>query len=127
MGKINSKHKGKNGELELVKKFKELGADKARRSAQFHGNIEEGSPDLLGVDGIHVESKRVERLQIYEAMEQATRDSKKQKNGIPTVFHRKNGKGWLVIMNFEDWGNMWKALKDIGYWEEDNDKNNDND
>ena len=122
MGKINSKTKGKVAELELVNKFKEHGIETARRSAQFHGNTPEGSPDVLGVAGIHVESKRTERLQLYEAMKQAIRDSEKQENGIPVVFHRKNREGWVAIMRFDDWIEMWKALNDIHYW--DNERKN---
>ena len=37
MGKINSKAKGKRGELEVVHKFKEHGFD-CNRTAQFKGN-----------------------------------------------------------------------------------------
>lgn len=95
----NSKQKGKKGELELVHKLKEYGY-KCRRTNQYCGNTGEAD-DVVGLDYIHIECKRVEKLNIDDAVEQAKRDAKSQK--IPTVFHRKNRKNWLVTMELEQW------------------------
>ena len=38
-------------------------------------------------------------------MEQAKRDSKEGQ--LPTVFHRKNNKKWLVTMELDDWINVY--------------------
>ena len=51
---INSKQKGKSGELELARKLREYGYN-ARRSVQYNGKAEEGQPDVIGLPGIHVE------------------------------------------------------------------------
>ncbi|NLL91653.1 MAG: hypothetical protein GX222_04440 [Ruminococcaceae bacterium] len=99
---MNSRQKGKRGELELAKKLKEYGFE-TRRSQQFSGIAGDG--DVVELPDIHIEVKRVERLNIYEAIEQAVRDAK---NAIPTVFHRKNGKGWLVTMQIEGWVKIYK-------------------
>ena len=96
---INSKQKGKKGELELVRKLKEYGYN-CRRTNQFCGNTGQAD-DVIGLDYIHIECKRVEKLNIDEAIEQAKRDSKDNK--FPTVFHRKNRKDWLVTMKLDDW------------------------
>lgn len=96
---INSKQKGKKGELELVRKLKEYGYD-CRRTNQYCGNTGQAD-DVIGLDYIHIECKRVEKLNIDEAIEQAKRDSKEDK--FPTVFHRKNRKDWLVTMKLDDW------------------------
>lgn len=94
---INSKAKGAKGERELANKLKEYGY-KTRRGQQYNGL--EGE-DVVGLDYIHIECKRVERLNLEEAMQQAKRDTK---NGqLPTVFHRKNRSKWLVTMELEDW------------------------
>ena len=85
---VNGKQKGKKGELELAKAFRQYGYD-ARRSVQYNGKAEEGQPDILGLPKIHVECKRTERLNLYDAIEQAKRDSKGTEN-LPVVFHRKN-------------------------------------
>ena len=57
--------------------------------------------DVVGLDYIHIECKRVERLDLYGAMYQSYRDSKKGQ--LPAVFHRKNRGNWLVTMKLDDW------------------------
>ena len=57
--------------------------------------------DVIGLDCIHIEVKRVQALNLDEAMEQAKRDSKD--NQLPAVFHRKNNKKWKVTMELGDW------------------------
>lgn len=96
---INSKQKGAKGERELANKLKEYGYD-CRRTQQFCGKTGQAD-DVVGLDYIHIECKRVERLNIDEAMEQAVRDTKD--DNFPTVFHRKNNKKWLVTMRLDDW------------------------
>lgn len=103
---VNSRQKGKRGELELSKLFREHGFD-ARRGQQYSGL--EGDADVVGLPGIHVECKRVEALNLYAAMEQAVRDHREGE--APVVFHRKNGKPWLVTMNFEDWMCLYKLAR----------------
>lgn len=103
---VNGKRKGKTGELELVRKLKEHGYD-TRRSVQYNGKEEDGQADLLGLPGIHIECKRTERLAIYDAVDQAKRDSQ-GKNQIPVVFHRKNKCEWLAIMTLDDFMEIYR-------------------
>lgn len=103
---INSKQKGKNGELEICRVLKKHGFD-VRRSVQYNGKAEDGLGDIVGIDGIHAEIKRVESLNITKAMEQATEDARDGE--MPTVFHRKNGKPWLVTMHLDDWVKLYKG------------------
>ena len=102
---VNGKQKGKRGELELVRKLKEYGFD-TRRSVQYNGKAEDGQADLVGLKGIHIESKRTERLNLYDAMAQAKHDAKG--GALPTVFHRKNNSNWLVVMDLDDWMQLYK-------------------
>ena len=103
---INSRQKGKTGELELANKLKEYGYD-ARRSVQYNGK--DGQADVLGLPHIHIEAKRVERLNLYDAMEQAKRDAK---NGDkPTVFHRRNRGNWLVTMELDSFMEIYKEYE----------------
>lgn len=104
MAKINSNAKGKTGELELVNKFKEYGFTKARRSQQYSG--EGHTADLVGLPDLHVECKRVERLNIDKAIDQCLGDKVDEDLGI--VAHRKNNRPWLVTMTFEDWMEIYK-------------------
>lgn len=94
---INSKKKGAKGERELANKLKEYGYS-TRRGQQYNGL--EGE-DVVGLDYIHIECKRVERLNLEEAMNQSKRDA--TENQIPAVFHRKNRSKWLVSMELDDW------------------------
>ena len=104
---INSKQKGKRGELELVRKLKEYGFG-TRRSVQYNGKADDGQADLVGLDGIHIESKRVERLNIYDAIAQAKHDAKADE--LPTVFHRKNNAKWLVTMELNSWMELYREF-----------------
>lgn len=114
---INSRSKGKRGELELARKLREHGYDGARRSQQFSGK--DGTADCVGLPGVHVEVKRVEKLNLYDAMAQSKRDSiaDSEKQGqvmLPAVFHRKNNCEWLVTMALDDWIKIyleWEAGK----------------
>lgn len=65
------------------------------------------TPDVIGIPGIHPEIKRVERLNVPEAMAQAVRDSEKFRDGTPTLFHRRNRSPWLVTMRLEDWMGLY--------------------
>ena len=104
---MNSKQKGARGERELAKKLQEYGFD-TRRGQQYCGV--NGDADVVGVSGLHIECKRVERLNIHEAMEQAVNDARTGEK--PVVMHRKNGKGWLVTMSLDDFMELWKEAND---------------
>ena len=95
---INSKQKGKQGELELSHILQSFGYN-TRRGQQYCGA--NGDADIVGLPHIHIECKRVENLNIYQAVEQAKSDSKSEE--LPAVFHRKNRKEWLVTMPLKDW------------------------
>lgn len=68
-------------------------------------------PDLSGLPGVHIECKRVERLNISQAMAQAVRDAERFQDGAPAVFHRRNREPWLVTMRLADWLDIWGAAK----------------
>lgn len=94
---MNSRNKGAAGERELAGKLREYGY-KCRRGQQYCGA--NGDADVVGLPGIHIECKRVEKLNLYDALDQSVKDGNEDE--IPTVFHRKNRRGWLVTMRFED-------------------------
>lgn len=99
---MNSKTKGKRGELYVVNKFKEYGYN-CNRTAQFKGNTGRAD-DIEGIDYIHCEVKFVEALNLTEAMNQAKNDVKASKKDVfPVVFHKKSRQDLLVSMCFDDW------------------------
>lgn len=101
----NSRRKGADGEREIANKLKECGYN-TRRGCQYSGA--NGDADVVGLPGIHMEVKRVEKLNIDNAMEQAVKDCHGLK--MPTVFHRKDRKDWLVTMRLEDWIELYESM-----------------
>ena len=105
----NSKRKGKNGELEIVKILKDRGYD-VRRSVQYNGAAEDGQADVVGLPGIHIEVKRAEKLNIYDAVSQAIHDC--DALHMPAVFHRRNNRSWLVTMPLSYWLTVYEFSKE---------------
>lgn len=101
---INSKKKGAKGEREFAALCREQGYD-CRRTSQYCGQTGDAS-DVVGLPGMHIEVKRVERLNIEDAMSQARRDAKPGE--IPMVAHRRNNCRWLVTMDAEDWFRLYR-------------------
>ena len=109
---INSKRKGKVGELEAVHYLKEKGYENSRRSVQYSGKGNEDSADIVdAIPGVHLEIKRTEKCSPYKFLKQAIEDSTLTgKNDIPVVMHRQNRKDWIAIMQMDD---LIKLLKKI--------------
>ncbi len=103
MGKA-SQRKGRAGELELCRILQGYGLQAQPGQAVSFGN----TPDITGLPGIHIECKRVEKLNIPAAFAQAARDSEKFHDGKPALFHRRNRQEWLVTMRLEDWVQLYK-------------------
>ena len=100
---INSRQKGAAGEREFAKELTRLGFP-AIRGQQKAGGVD--SPDVKceALSAYHFEVKRVERLNIDTAYEQAVRDSAGAK--IPVVAHRRNRKPWLITLSLEQWAKL---------------------
>lgn len=94
---INSREKGRRGEVELARVLREYGYQ-ARRGQQFSGA--NGDADVVGLPGYHIECKRVERLNIEEAMAQSVRDAREGE--VPIVCHRRDRKEWMVTIRLKD-------------------------
>lgn len=94
----NSRAKGARGERELANVLKEYGYD-TRRGQQYSGA--NGDADVVGLPHIHIECKRVEKLNIDKAMQQSMDDARE--NEVPVVMHRKDRQRWLVTMTMDEW------------------------
>lgn len=103
---MNSRDKGCRGERELANKLKEYGFD-CRRGQQFCGA--NGDADVVGLDGIHIEVKRTERLSLYDALAQAKSDAREGE--MPIVVHRKNNCEWVVVQPLEDWIALYREWR----------------
>ena len=108
---INSCSKGKVGERECADFLKEHGFE-ARRGQQFSGGGE--SPDVVhNIPGVHIEVKRVENFNAYKALEQAKRDAKP--GMTPVVFHRRNRKDWVVVLDAKAYLDLVNDRKLLGH------------
>lgn len=103
---MNSKQKGARGERELAMVLRSFGYE-GRRGVQYSGA--NGDPDVLGLPGVHIECKRVEKLNIQDAMDQSKRDARDTE--IPVVMHRRNNCEWLVTLRLEDFILMYGEWK----------------
>ena len=83
---INSKSKGSRFERLLASKFREYGYD-CRRGQQYCGS--NGDADVVGLPHIWIEAKHQERMNLYDWIDQAKRDSAGT-GKMPVVFHKKN-------------------------------------
>ena len=94
----NSKQKGNRAERELLEILRPWGAE--RHDQRYIGG--KGNPDIGAVIAghpCHVEVKRVERLNVHAAYQQAQRDAE---NAVPMVCHRRSREPWLVTMELGD-------------------------
>lgn len=114
MSSINSKKKGAHGELEFSHECEKYGFTDVHRTAQTNGKLEHSLADCEGLEGIHIEVKRVEKLNIDNAIDQSIRDTKaKKEKRLPIVFHRKNRRPWLATSTLDTWMKLYKSwLKD---------------
>lgn len=107
---INSKQKGKRGELAWCRRCAEHGYQ-VRRTAQYCGNTGDAA-DCVGLPGIHQEVKFVERLNLQDAMDQAVRDAEASGQGeIPIVAHKRSNCEWLVTMRADDWFRLYREYE----------------
>ncbi len=100
-----SQRKGRGGEIELSNILNDHDIPATPGNPLNFGTV----PDVVGIKGIHAEVKRVERLNVGEAMDQAIRDSEKFRDGMPALFHRRNRRPWLVTMRLDDWLKLYKG------------------
>lgn len=100
---INSRQKGKRGELELVRLLKARGYH-ARRGQQFRGGP--GSPDVV-VDErsrLHIEVKYGAKIDVQAALAQARRDAGNAKDAVVAyrfVGRTMRGRPWWVVFGDE--------------------------
>jgi len=96
---VNSKQKGKRGELEACKVLNETFGINFRRSQQFKGTKE--SADLIDDQWPELcpEVKRRKAMNLHKVVEQARREAEGK---VPFVVHRKDGESWLLTVDLRD-------------------------
>ena len=105
MGKINSRDKGARFERQLAKMLREHGYE-AERGCQHSGGKD--SPDVKhNMHRIHIEAKDVEKLNIWNALEQSKRDAREDE--IPVVMFKRNRTQVYVAMPFDEFMDFYEA------------------
>ena len=101
-----SRDKGARGEREVRDLLRKYGYE-AERGCQRAGGPD--SPDVKALDfPFHIEVKRTEKINVYDAFDQAKRDAGGPGEPPPIVFHKRNRREWLVVMDAEDLMRMLK-------------------
>ncbi len=90
------RRKGAYGERELAELLRTLGVA-AERSAR--NGVDRAEDVMHALVGVHIECKRVERLDLPGAMRQAIQAAGRK---VPTVWHRRSREPWLVTLRAED-------------------------
>ena len=95
---LNSRAKGKAGELEISANLRQRGYTAARRGQQFSGC--NGDADVVGLPGLHLEIKRTEAPRLRVALAQAQQDS--AEGELPVVLQRGNRQPWVAFLDLDD-------------------------
>ena len=103
---MNSRTKGANGERELAQLLRNQGHIDARRGQQYSGL--NGDADVVGLQGVHIECKRVERFTDEPALKQAERDARAGE--VPVVIYRRNNERWKVVLRQDIADLIWQVL-----------------
>jgi Holliday junction resolvase len=101
-----ARRRGANAERELAALIRDTWGYDVHRGYTFHHES-----DLVGLDGIHPEVKRVEKLNIHKAMSQAIVEAEKRKDGQPTVFFRRDRGEWLVCIRLPLFMEMYEKWR----------------
>lgn len=97
--------KGARGERMLKDKINAHGFD-THRGFTFHRES-----DVVGLPGVHIECKFVERLNVREAYKQACEEALKRKDGEPVVMWKKSREQWLAVMDLDYYLDLLKEAK----------------
>lgn len=98
--------KGRKGEIELSKLLNSHGYETRPGRPLSWGD----EADIVGLSGVHIEVKRREAPDIPAAIRQARADAEAMGDGIPAVFTRGNRQRWRVVMDLEDWLDLYGRI-----------------
>jgi hypothetical protein len=101
---VNSRRKGKSGELQAARALRELLGIAVTRAAQNSGKEQ---ADLRGTPGIHWEVKWCAKIGACRFMDQARADCGED---VPVVLMRENGGQWMVMVPLDELDRLFQRL-----------------
>lgn len=104
----SSQRKGADAEREIVTILQSHGYPAQRGGSLSYGT----APDVYGLDGLHLEVKRRERLNLHAAYQQSQRDAQRFQDGKPIVVHRRSREPWMVTLSLDDFLKIYDKKKD---------------
>ena len=91
--------KGRRAEIELAEYLRENGYPAAEPGTPLNYGKE---ADITGVNGLHIECKRHEKIEINKWYRQAEEDAERMQDGKPVVIFRQNRRQWMVTLSLSD-------------------------
>lgn len=101
--------KGRRAEIELATYLQAQGFTDAEPGAALNYGKE---PDIKGIEGLHIECKRHERIELNKWYEQSRADAERMKDGKPVVIYRQNRRPWMIALSLQDFIEVLKHGKD---------------
>ena len=110
---VQSRRKGLVGENEMVHVLESMGYTARRTAALQAGENVHGDPDVevTELPMVHIEVKRVERLNLEKAMKQAEQDAARRL-ALPVVCHRQNQCEWMITLRLENLHKLMEHVED---------------
>lgn len=105
----SSQKKGADGEREVAALLSALFGVEVRRGASPYLPGWQ-APDVFGLAGVHIECKRVQRLDLCAALRQARRDSDGK---VALVLHRRNRELWVASVLLANLPGLVAALQKV--------------
>lgn len=98
---LNSRQKGKAGELEAAQVLRDLFGWDCARSVQHSGTQDSADLRVSSTPGLWIEVKRVERLNVPKTMATAVKQCGRK---TPVLLHRPNRSpvGWMLTIRLTD-------------------------
>ena len=91
--------KGRRAEIELAAYLQEKGYTAAAPGAPLNYGKE---ADITGVNGLHIECKRHEKIEVNKWYTQAAEDAERMQDGKPVVIFRQNRRQWMAVLSLSD-------------------------
>ena len=112
MSGASAQQKGKRGEMDVVQMLRDTGVDETARRDPGSGSGNRDKTDIINSINYVIEVKRQERLNIFNAIEQAETYSA-MNHAIPSVFFKRNRMDeWWVAIPYREWGKLIQKNKE---------------